>query len=105
MFSYLDYRGGRLEDTTAAAIIRQILKAVEYLHAQNLVHRDLKPENVLMTSVEDGARVVVTDFGHARYLPDVIVSSEAPNAHRRRMFSVAGTLGFSAPYVLEMMRE
>jgi len=94
LFSYLEYCGGRLRGSTTAAIVRQILKAVEYLHDQDLVHRDLKPENILMTSIDEGARVVITDFGHARYIPN---RAENPNSRPRRMFSVAGTLGFSAP--------
>lgn len=48
-----------------------------------------------MTSVDDGARIVLTDFGHARYLP-AIVEINGPN-RRQRMFSVAGTVGFAAP--------
>lgn len=39
LFSFIKYKGGRLEDLTAAAITRQVLLAVEYLHNENIVHR------------------------------------------------------------------
>ncbi len=44
-------------------IVIEILKALEYAHAQNVIHRDLKPENVLIS--KDG-KVSVTDFGLAK---------------------------------------
>jgi len=43
-------------------ICRQILSALEYSHARNVVHRDLKPTNILLTS---SGVVKVTDFGTA----------------------------------------
>lgn len=35
-------------------VVKQILRALVYLHARNIAHRDLKPENILyMTKDED----------------------------------------------------
>lgn len=31
-------------------IIKQILKAVQYLHAKGVCHKDIKPENILIYS-------------------------------------------------------
>jgi eukaryotic-like serine/threonine-protein kinase len=44
------------------AIMKPVLKAVEYLHSQGIVHRDLKPENILVHREETPK---VTDFGIA----------------------------------------
>lgn len=60
---------GKLRVDDAVEIIRQILQAVGYAHAQGVVHRDLKPENVLIH--RDAAQmgydmpgmVKLTDFG------------------------------------------
>lgn len=46
-------------------LLRQVLAAVGYAHAQLIVHRDLKPGNVLVTA--DG-RAVLLDFGIAKHL-------------------------------------
>ncbi|KAK2749833.1 hypothetical protein FQN57_005247 [Myotisia sp. PD_48] len=87
LFSFLEFKNGKLLDVEAAVIVRQVTIALVYLHNQNIVHRDLKPDNVLMTSLSSGSRVVLTDFGCARYLkPNVL-----------RMASVMGTLEYTAP--------
>ncbi|KAF2238666.1 Pkinase-domain-containing protein [Viridothelium virens] len=98
LYSYLDFKGGKLVDAEAGLVIRQVLKAVAYLHDRNIVHRDLKPDNVLMTSLSTGARIVLTDFGNARHLPKNNDMSNRTGL-KQRMFSVVGTLEYVAPEV------
>jgi predicted ATPase len=62
-------------------LIFQMLQALSYLHRHGVVHRDLKPSNVLVA----GKHVTVLDFGISG-LPE---------------HTVAGTLGFIAPEVLQ----
>ena len=88
-------RTGRLAEAQAAIILRQLLEAVKYLHANGIVHRDIKPENILMTSWKDGGRIVLTDFGQAR--PTVDTQSAGKQARALRMQTLVGTIGYCAP--------
>ncbi|KAF2024920.1 kinase-like protein, partial [Setomelanomma holmii] len=99
LFSFLEYKCGRLDNPLAVVIIRQVLIGLEYLHEQDIVHRDLKPDNILMTSLDDGARVVITDFGNARFLPETGRMSRADATKCQRMFSYVGTLEYAAPEI------
>lgn len=53
----------RLAPAEAAAILRQLLLALEYSHGCKVVHRDIKPANILVMA---GGAVKITDFGIAR---------------------------------------
>jgi pheromone a factor receptor len=96
LFSYIERKEGTLHPIDAAVIVLQILKAVDYLHDRDIVHRDLKPDNILLTYPEDGARIVVTDFGNARILPKATLND------RRRMFTKTGTMEYIAPEIYGM---
>lgn len=69
-------------------ITRQIVLALEAVHAQKVVHRDLKPSNILLAQ-EGGAEIAkVTDFG--------LVKLAETNLHRTA--SLAGaSLGYAPP--------
>ncbi len=74
---------GRVEPAQAAAIIGQLLAALDAAHGSGLVHRDVKPENVLVTV---GGEVKVTDFGIARIAEGAATSGD-----------MLGTVSYAAP--------
>lgn len=88
MYSYLDSRGGTVDDLEGRVISRQILLALEYMHSNRIAHRDLKPENILiMQTYSFGCRVVLTDFGFANHT----------DQKSGRFMSRVGTDGYCAP--------
>ena len=46
-------------------IIQQLLKALSFIHSQNIVHRDIKPENILFANKKDYSTLKLIDFGLA----------------------------------------
>ncbi len=67
-------------------IMRDLLSALEYAHAQSIVHRDIKPANLL---IEKNGRVKLTDFGVAR----IQDSGEST----RTQGTMVGTLKYMSP--------
>ncbi|KAI2802636.1 hypothetical protein RDWZM_010008 [Blomia tropicalis] len=50
----------------AAEIMRDICKAILYLHSFDIAHRDVKPENLLYTKKDATGILKLTDFGFAK---------------------------------------
>lgn len=69
------------------AALRQLVEAVERLHALGILHRDIKPTNVVVTAE---GRVVLLDFGLAAELHNL---QELPSG----VSDVAGTVGYMSP--------
>ncbi len=53
---------GRMPQDRAIRIAIEVLKALDYIHANGVVHRDLKPENIM---VDDVDHIKLIDFGIA----------------------------------------
>lgn len=58
----VDYirRREKVPEREAAAILVQILNAVEYIHSIGVAHRDLKPSNILVSKEN---HIKLADFG------------------------------------------
>ena len=61
-----EHTSPRLEDPEVWGIGLHLLKAVSYVHAQNVVHRDLHPGVVYMTEPEADVPLKIADFDFAR---------------------------------------
>jgi len=64
---------GRLPDTEAVAIIRQIAEALSDVHQAGLVHRDAHPGNIM---VRPNGQAVLIDFGIATELVPMVPTSK-----------------------------
>jgi pheromone a factor receptor len=94
LHSFWEFQNYKIPNNEAAFIVYQILKAVDYLHGNDIVHRDLKLENVLMTSFTATTRIVLTDFGAAIQVPR---ECRVRGQDSVRMFSITGTYEYMAP--------
>ncbi|XP_014486588.1 PREDICTED: ribosomal protein S6 kinase alpha-5-like [Dinoponera quadriceps] len=56
----------RFTEEQARRVLRQLVSAVQYMHARCVVHRDLKPENIVFAHKGEDSPVKIVDFGFAR---------------------------------------
>jgi len=60
---------GSIQVREAAAILAQVLEALDAVHSHGIVHRDLKPENVFLAGQSGGSEIVkVLDFGISKLI-------------------------------------
>ncbi len=84
-------RNGPLSPEQARPLILQIASGLGALHDCEIIHRDLKPSNVLLQHDESGVtRVVLTDFGIARFIGDGAATGAATA-------QIIGTPDYMAP--------
>jgi calcium-dependent protein kinase len=60
----------RYSEKDAASICRQIVNIVHICHSMGIMHRDLKPGNLLLSSNDDKATIVATDFGFSVFIEE-----------------------------------
>jgi calcium-dependent protein kinase len=89
LFDRVQQSGGTFSESSAAAVIKQILLVVSYVHGHSIVHRDLKLHNFLFEA-EDSDHLKLIDFGVSK----VFKADQAS-------YTSLGTLGYMAPEVLD----
>ena len=79
-----------LEPALVAGYTLQLVAALRYLHARNILHRDIKPENVFLT-----------DDGHVAKLGDFGLATATEDLDQEQSKTQVGTPDYMAPEVLE----
>ncbi len=86
----------RLPHEEVREILRQILEALEYAHAQGVVHRDLKPANILVSGSaafeSTSPQVKIADFGLAQVMGDGFMKSLVEQTVAASMLGGASTV-------------
>src|SRR5262249_40243641 len=61
-------RKGLLDEDEACLLMTQAVRALAYLHQQQIIHGDIKPSNILITQKDGWPVLKLTDLGLARDL-------------------------------------
>merc|ERR1711871_11778 len=95
------YQEGSLNESRAAAVFRDVVSALEFLHSIHVAHRDVKPENIVFADVSNTI-AKLTDLGFATMteVPEAEGGARRTGPHVQRMFSTCGTPNYMAPEVI-----
>lgn len=76
--------GAKYTEEYARNLLTKMLRALAYLHANQIVHRDLKLENFILTDRTPSAEIKMIDFGLSRaYLVSTSMSNVVGYARAR----------------------
>ncbi|XP_050937904.1 mitogen-activated protein kinase kinase kinase 17 [Cucumis melo] len=67
LWDAIQINGGRIEESMIGVFSRQILKGLEYLHANGLAHCDIKSRNLLLS--DEGLKIA--DLGCAKFVDGI----------------------------------
>jgi len=81
-------RGTRVSLDIVVSYVKQLAKALQYIHTQKLIHRDVKPENMILGRNNE---VLITEFGIA------IIAQSTRSAQAQQPQEVAESVIYMAP--------
>jgi len=90
LFKKIAQRSFRLTEQKVVVYVKQIIKALNFVHSRGIVHLDIKPQNIMLKA-EDKDTIKLIDFGLAKKL----------ERNSTVKVGFAGTIGFMAPEVLK----
>ena len=78
---------GKLPESLARNIFKQLIETVQYIHSKGIVHRDIKPDNILLNL---NNQIKLCDFGVSKEIKKGTLISDS-----------CGTPAFIAPEILK----
>ena len=81
--------GKAMPEFMCAAVARQMMQALDYLHTRGITHRDIKPDNILQATADYPYVFKLSDFG----LSKIVTSEET------FLKTFCGTLLYCAPEI------
>lgn len=60
---YIQENNTKLSTSKRIGIVRQILRAFQYIHSKEIYHRDISPKNILVKNYDDVDIIKIADFG------------------------------------------
>jgi hypothetical protein len=91
-------RQGAIAHTDSRPILRDVARALDYVHAHGLVHRDVKPSNVMLRAAigTEQQRAILMDFGIAKSFGDESSLTQT---------GLVGTVDYAAPEQIMSARD
>lgn len=60
---YIQDNNTKLNTSRRIGMVRQILRAFQYIHSKKIYHRDISPKNILVKNYDDVDVIKIADFG------------------------------------------
>ncbi|XP_010898969.1 MAP kinase-interacting serine/threonine-protein kinase 1 isoform X2 [Esox lucius] len=90
------------DELEASRVVRDIAKALHFLHTKGIAHRDLKPENILCESTDQVSPVKICDFDLGS---GVKLSSACTPITTPELTTPCGSAEYMAPEVVEVFTD
>lgn len=94
LFEYLLHSQSTFSEPLVVYIMKNVFKAIQFMHDKGVAHRDLKPENILL---DKEFTVKIADFGFAKFF--------YKHDQRMKMRTELGTRGYMAPEISENAKK
>ncbi|XP_067679424.1 MAP kinase-interacting serine/threonine-protein kinase 1-like isoform X2 [Haliotis asinina] len=88
---------GHLSEREASLVVKEIAKALDFLHGKGIAHRDLKPENILCQKSDEVVPLKICDFDLASGVP----KSGDSDVRTPELLTPVGSAEYMAPEVVD----
>lgn len=89
-------RRGHLCEREASLVVRDIAKALDFLHSKGIAHRDLKPENILCERLDEVVPLKICDFDLASG-----INCDGDGTMTPELLTPVGSAEYMAPEVVD----